>query len=109
MQIRIVDLVGDTRVGIVLAVAITSLMFGIAHIEQEIIGVVVACLDGVLFNLVKLRYDGNLWASVLARGTSNTLGMLALLLLGPIHGSGQELQSPCRVTNLDVRTLPTPL
>jgi uncharacterized protein len=85
LQARIGDLAGRGTISIVLAVAISSVLFGIAHLEQGLIGVVVTGLDAVFFSLVKLRYQ-NLWGSVFAHGLSNTVGLIAFFIVGPIYG-----------------------
>jgi membrane protease YdiL (CAAX protease family) len=86
LQIRIYDLVGNTKVGIILAIGFSSVLFGIAHLEQGVIGVAVTGLDAVFFSAVKLKFDGNLWAAVLAHGLSNTVGLVAFFFIGPVYG-----------------------
>jgi membrane protease YdiL (CAAX protease family) len=85
LQARVHDLVGKETVGIVLAVGISSVLFGVAHLEQGLIGVVITGLDAVFFSLVKLKYE-NLWGSILAHGLSNTVGLVAFFFVGPIYG-----------------------
>jgi len=86
LQVRTRDIVGSGTVGLIIAVALTSVLFGIAHTEQGIIGVVVTTLDAVFFSLVKLKFDDNLWAAVLAHGFSNSIGLIAFFLIGPVYG-----------------------
>lgn len=85
LQVRTRDLFGNSNVGVFVAIAITSVLFGIAHSEQGTVGIVVTTLDAVFFSAVKLKFDDNLWAAVLTHGLSNTLGFLAFFLMGPIH------------------------
>jgi membrane protease YdiL (CAAX protease family) len=85
LQVRILDLLGNNKMGIVMAVGISSVMFGIAHTEQGTIGIAVTGLDAVFFSLVKLKYD-NLWGAVLAHGLSNTIGVVAFFFFGPFYG-----------------------
>ena len=82
---RISDVLGNGRAGLVAAVLVTSVLFGLLHTEQGVIGVVVTFLDAIFFSAVRLRY-GSLWASVLAHGMNNTLGLTAVFLIGPIYG-----------------------
>ncbi len=82
---RITDIVGTTQLGVVLAVVVTSALFGLAHTEQGLIGVVVTFLDAIFFCLLRLHYR-TLWASVLAHGFNNTIGLTAFFLVGPIYG-----------------------
>jgi membrane protease YdiL (CAAX protease family) len=82
---RIRDAVGRGRGPAVAAVLGSSLLFGIAHTEQGLVGVVIVTLDGVFF--CALRYGfGSLWASVLAHGFNNSLGFLTFFLVGPVYG-----------------------
>ncbi|OPY25425.1 MAG: CAAX amino terminal protease self- immunity [Methanomethylovorans sp. PtaU1.Bin073] len=86
LQKRIRDLFGDTRIGIILAVGISSLLFGLAHTEQGTIGVILTFLDAIFFSLIKMHYDNNLWAAIIAHGASNTIGLVGFFFLGPMYG-----------------------
>lgn len=86
LQRRVRDILGDGREGIILAVALTSLLFGIAHIEQGVIGVIITAMDAVVFSIIKLRYKDNLWAAIMAHGFSNTVGLVTFYFVGPIYG-----------------------
>lgn len=86
LQKRVCDLLENSKVGIFSGVAISSLLFGIAHTEQGIIGVIITFLDAIFFSLLKLKYENNLWASVLAHGFSNTIGLTAFFFVGPMYG-----------------------
>ncbi len=86
LQRRVRDIMGDGREGIIVAVALTSLLFGIAHLEQGIIGVVITAMDAVVFSAIKLKFDDNLWAAILAHGFSNTVGLVTFFFVGPIYG-----------------------
>ena len=85
LQTRITDILGPNLIGIVVAVGMSSVLFGLAHTEQGLIGVVVTFLDALFFSFLRLRYR-TLWAPVLAHGFSNTLGLITFFLIGPIYG-----------------------
>jgi membrane protease YdiL (CAAX protease family) len=85
LQTRVADLMGATRTGLVLAVGMSSLLFGLAHAEQGAVGVLLTTVDAVAFSVVRYRYE-TLWAAVLAHGFNNTIGFIAFFLAGPTHG-----------------------
>jgi uncharacterized protein len=62
-----------------------SLLFGLLHTEQGIVGVVVAALAGVVFSILRYRCR-TLWAPVLAHGFDDTLGFTWFFLFGPFYG-----------------------
>ena len=76
---------GNGRTGLWVAVLASSVLFGAAHSEQGLIGVVIVSLDGVYFSLLRLHYQ-TLWASVLAHGFNNTIGFVTFFLVGPVYG-----------------------
>ena len=75
---------GPGRAATVIAVLVSSLLFGLIHTEQGVSGVAITALDGVFLAVVRLRLDGGVWASVLAHGFGNTLGLTVFFLLGPV-------------------------
>ena len=64
---------------------IRSVLFGVLHSEQGLIGVLVVSLDAVAFSVVRYRCR-TLWASILAHGFNNTIGLVGFFLVGPVHG-----------------------
>jgi membrane protease YdiL (CAAX protease family) len=85
LQTRMRELFGSGRTGLVFAVLVSSLLFGLAHSEQGMVGVIAITLDAVAFSVVRYRYK-TLWASVLAHGFNNTIGLIAFFVVGPVHG-----------------------
>jgi CAAX protease family protein len=82
---RVRDIFGSGSAGLIAAVAVSATLFGLCHTEQGAIGVVVTFFDALFFIWLRYRYD-TLWASVLAHGFNNTLGLIAFFLIGPIYG-----------------------
>jgi membrane protease YdiL (CAAX protease family) len=82
---RIREALGNGRVGVATAVLASSILFGVAHSEQGVIGVLIVTIDGIYFSLLRLHYM-TLWASILAHGFNNTIGFIAFFLVGPIYG-----------------------
>ena len=63
----------------------TSVLFGLLHSEQGVVGVVAVALDGVVFCAMRV-YFGTVWAPVLAHGFNNTLGLATFFVVGPVYG-----------------------
>lgn len=80
------ELFGDKLLGIVLTFGLSSVIFGLAHLEQGIIGVMVTTFDAIIFSLLKRKFDNNLWAAILAHGFYNTIGTVVFYFTGPIYG-----------------------
>jgi uncharacterized protein len=80
------DLFGSGQTGVLLTVIISSVVFGLAHTEQGIIGVVVTTIDALVFSWLKRRFDNNLWAAILAHGFYNSIGVIVFFFTGPIYG-----------------------
>ncbi len=85
LQTRMRDLFGSGRAGLIAAVLASSLLFGIAHSEQGLVGVLIITVDAIAFSVVRYRYK-TLWASVLAHGFNNTIGFIAFFFVGPVYG-----------------------
>jgi CAAX protease family protein len=82
---RLRDVLPTGTAGLVTAVVLSSVLFGLAHTEQGLIGVVLTTLDAVFFSVLRYRY-GTLWAPILAHGFNNTIGLIAYFLAGPFYG-----------------------
>jgi membrane protease YdiL (CAAX protease family) len=82
---RLCEALGGGRAAVVAGVLVSSVLFGIAHTEQGVVGIGVVALDGVAWSVLRIRY-GTVWAAVLAHGFNNTLGFLTFFLVGPVHG-----------------------
>lgn len=82
---RVREALGGDRAGLVVAVLVSSLLFGFAHGEQGLIGVFVVTLDALAWAGLRLHFK-TLWASILAHGFNNTLGFITFLFVGPIYG-----------------------
>jgi len=82
---RLRELLGNGPTGLVVAVLASSLLFGLLHTEQGMVGVVLATVDGVLFSLLRL-WSGTVWAPILCHGFLNTIGFVSFYLIGPVYG-----------------------
>lgn len=79
---RITDLIGTTTAARVAAVMAVAALFASIHGEQGVAGVVLVFVDAVFYGAVRYRFR-SLWASVVAHGLNNTIGMVAFFLVGP--------------------------
>ena len=85
LQTRVTDVLGVRGLGIVTAVLVTSVLFGLIHTEQGVIGVVLTSLDGLFFSWLRWHHR-TLWAAVLGHGFNNTIGVVTFFLVGPVYG-----------------------
>lgn len=82
---RLSEAMGGGRAGLLVGMLVSSVLFGLGHTEQGLIGVLVVTLDAIAWSALRTRYD-TLWAPILAHGFNNTLGFITFFLVGPIHG-----------------------
>ena len=61
------------------------MLFGLAHTEQGLIGIILTFLDALFFSFLRWRFK-NLWAAVLGHGFNNTIGLVSFYLVGPMYG-----------------------
>ena len=82
---RVRQVLGGSTAGVVVSVLATSVVFGLAHTEQGVVGVTLATIDGLAYCALRLRY-GTVWAPVLAHGFLNMIGLTSFYLVGPVTG-----------------------
>jgi len=80
------ELFGGSLPGVILTALISSMLFGLAHTEQGLIGVVITSVDALFFSWLKRKFDHNLWAAILAHGFYNSIGVIIFYFTGPISG-----------------------
>jgi uncharacterized protein len=71
--------------GVIIAVLLSSLLFGLLHTEQGVIGIALTTIDAIFFSVLRYRFH-TLWASILAHGFNNTIGMVSFYIAGPFYG-----------------------
>jgi hypothetical protein len=49
-------------------------------------GIILTFLHAIFFCLIKMHYENNLWASIIAHGASSTIGLVGFFFLGPMYG-----------------------
>ena len=64
--------------GWIAGVLVSSALFGVVHLYQGASGMIASGLSGLVFACVYLATDRNLWASILAHGSMDTVGFLMI-------------------------------
>jgi membrane protease YdiL (CAAX protease family) len=82
---RIAGLVNPTQVGWAVSLLVSSILFGAVHSYQGASGVIATGLCGFLFGIVYLASGRNLWLSIIAHGTLDSVGFV-LVFLGKYPG-----------------------
>jgi membrane protease YdiL (CAAX protease family) len=75
---RLTDFTGKGRTGVIIALVIGSLIFGVAHAYQGITGVLDTVLAGLVLGLLYLFVRRNLWLPILTHGILDTIGFIIL-------------------------------
>lgn len=75
---RAADAFGGTNVAYVLALIVSSVLFGFGHFYKGPAGIVDSGVAGLILGLAFLLARRNLWAPVLAHGFIDTFGVVAL-------------------------------
>lgn len=79
---RITDVIGTSVAARVAAVVAVALLFASIHGEQGVAGMVLVFVDALFYGAMRYRFR-SLWASVVAHGVNNSIGMIAFFLVGP--------------------------
>ena len=77
---RIRTVFSNETLGNVVAILITSIVFGLAHMYQDWSGVIATGLVSVILGIVFIRSKEILWYSILIHGFNNTVGITILYL-----------------------------
>jgi hypothetical protein len=70
---RLGDVFGHEKVGLVLAVITSGVIFGLAHFAEGPVGLLTNGAFGLLFGWIYLKSGRNLWITIIAHGLLNTL------------------------------------
>ena len=77
---RVAELARYSKRGWIVAVVVTSILFGLAHLYQGVSGVITTGLTGLMFGGAYLASGRNLWCAILAHGFSDTIGFVMIYL-----------------------------
>jgi uncharacterized protein len=75
---RLTDLFGNQRVGIIVSLVVSSLIFSAAHAYQGVTGVLDTFLAGLVLGSLYLSTRRNLWLPILTHGIIDTFGFLLI-------------------------------
>jgi membrane protease YdiL (CAAX protease family) len=75
---RLLDLLGRTRLGWLVSVAVVSVVFGLAHAYQNWTGIIENTIDGALLAALYIYCGRNLFAPIVAHGVTDTMDSLII-------------------------------
>jgi len=84
---RLAQVFGESRVGWIVALLLSSVLFGWGHTEQGISGWIQEGLSGLILGILFLSAKRNLVVPIVAHGVSNTLAFV-LIYFGRYPGLG---------------------
>ncbi|WP_448138949.1 CPBP family intramembrane glutamic endopeptidase [Sphingobacterium siyangense] len=61
-----------------LPIVITSILFGLYHLQQDIFAVIAACLGGLYWGILYKKWNNNLWVSIISHALFD---MITLILI----------------------------
>ena len=82
---RVADLIRGTRTGWIVSLFLISALFGFAHYQQGLTGIIEEGSDGLILGLMYLASRRNLAIPIVAHGICDTID-IALLFLGKYPG-----------------------
>jgi len=86
MMNRISDYFGKKKMSWIIALILSSVLFGTIHYYQGLSGMLSTGVSGLFFGAFFLAGGRNLWTPVLAHGVSNSIGFI-LIFLGSYPGT----------------------
>jgi hypothetical protein len=75
---RMADVGNRTSSAWLISLLLVSVLFGIGHFYQGITGMIDSGISSLIFGSLYLYTNRNLWASILAHGFSDTIGLLII-------------------------------
>lgn len=75
---RAADVFGKTKLADVIALIITSILFGLGHFYKGPSGMIDSGIAGLILGVAYLMNRKNLWANVIAHGLIDSVGVIAL-------------------------------
>jgi len=81
---RVAELAGGSSAAWAVSLVFVSVVFGVAHIDQGISGIIVNLSAGLVYGALYLWSGRNMWAPIIAHGVYDTAGLL-LIFWGKSH------------------------
>jgi len=66
------------EMGNLLPIAVTSVLFGLYHLQQDVFAVIAACLGGLYWSILYKNLNNNLWISIISHAVFD---MITLILI----------------------------
>lgn len=80
LMLELKRLLGDSRVGLLINLTLTSVLFGLAHWYQGPSGILGTGIVGFLLGWIFIRNGFNLWLPILVHGFIDTIGLTMIYL-----------------------------
>ncbi len=77
---RIADIVGRTRIGWVIALLVSSFIFGLPHNYEGLAGMINASVIGMLIGTLYLISKRNLWSAIICHGLIDSVFLVTVYL-----------------------------
>lgn len=75
---RVARVLGNGEAAWVFSLLLVSVLFGLLHSYQGTVGVVMTGVTGLVFGILYLASGRNLWAPIIAHGTTDTMSFLII-------------------------------
>jgi membrane protease YdiL (CAAX protease family) len=90
---RCAEILGDSKTAWIVSTILVTLLFGFAHFDQGLTGVIENIIDGAILAAVYFATGRNLMAPIIAHGIADTI-YVVLIYLGWYPGFQQSLGLP---------------
>ena len=69
------------REGWIIGLIVSLILFGLVHAYQGIGGIIMTGIIGLIFGIMYIKSNQNLWVTIIAHGTADTIAFLLLFFL----------------------------
>ena len=75
---RLRVILGESSLSLIFIVILTSASFGLAHLYQDWSGVISTGSFALIFGVIFIKSNYNLWLPILIHGTANIVGLILI-------------------------------